>query len=211
VTNANHHRHWFEGIEMKRQWELIGAFLASIIASVCCVIPLLLAGLGIGGAWIAYLTAFAPYRPIFISIALVFLGFSFYRVYRQPQDCSSGSLCANPQKNRTMKKILIVSTAFILGLLAFPYAIPYVLGTAAISQRNVQMQRVVLQVSNMTCTSCSVSVRNSLLRVQGVQDAIVTFNPPEAVIVYDPAQASIQDLIQATTNAGYPSLAKSTN
>jgi mercuric transport protein len=110
-----------------------------------------------------------------------------------------------------MKKILIVSTAFILGLLAFPYAIPYVLGTAAISQRNVQMQRVVLQVSNMTCTSCSVSVRNSLLRVQGVQDAIVTFNPPEAVIVYDPAQASIQDLIQATTNAGYPSLAKSTN
>jgi hypothetical protein len=47
--------------------------------------------------------------------------------------------------------------------------------------------------------------------VQGVQDAIVTFNPPEAVIVYDPAQASIQDLIQATTNAGYPSLVKSTN
>jgi copper chaperone CopZ len=63
----------------------------------------------------------------------------------------------------------------------------------------------------MTCTSCSVSVRNSLLQVKGVQDAIVTFNPPEAVVVYDPTRASTQDLIKATTNAGYPSRIKSTN
>ena len=46
---------------------LAGAVLAGIGASACCVGPLLLLSMGIGGAWIVHLTALEPYRPVFLS------------------------------------------------------------------------------------------------------------------------------------------------
>lgn len=194
----------------KPQWELIGASLAAIAASVCCVVPLLLVGLGISGAWVTNLKAFEPYRPLFIVSTLVLLGFAFYRVYRRPQNCSPDGFCANPWREQSMKKVLIVTTAFVLGLLAFPYVVPYIFGIA-VSQQNIQAKRVVLEVKNMTCASCSVTVKTSLMKVPGVQEAIVTFNPAEAIVVYDSTKVSIEALMQTTTDAGYPSLVRSSN
>src|ERR1700746_2162387 len=50
---------------------LIGGVLAGIGASACCVGPLLLLSMGIGGAWIAHLTALEPYRPLFIVLQVL--------------------------------------------------------------------------------------------------------------------------------------------
>ena len=47
----------------------IGAFLAGV----CCVVPFVLVSVGVGGAWLANLQAFAPYRPLFIGVALTAL------------------------------------------------------------------------------------------------------------------------------------------
>ncbi|OKH20933.1 hypothetical protein NIES1031_22520 [Chroogloeocystis siderophila 5.2 s.c.1] len=69
--------------------------------------------------------------------------------------------------------------------------------------------QVVLQIENMTCEACRVTVKSSLVRLDGVEEALVTFNPPEAIIVYDPAKVTIQELMQVTTNVGYPSSVKS--
>ena len=46
---------------------LVAAILAAIGASVCCVGPLVLLALGIGGAWIGNLAALEPYRPAFAA------------------------------------------------------------------------------------------------------------------------------------------------
>ncbi len=67
---------------------------------------------------------------------------------------------------------------------------------------------MVLAVENMTCASCPLTVGGSLKQVPGVVDAQATLDPPEAIVLYDPTQASIDDLIEATTNAGYPSSPK---
>lgn len=50
--------------------------------------------------------------------------------------------------------------------------------------------------------------KKNLTKLDGVQEARVTLKPPEAVVVYDPSKISIEDLIKATTNAGYPSSVK---
>ena len=63
-------------------WDIIGAIGAATVASACCVVPLLLVSLGIGGAWMSYLTALLPYRPLFIILAIGALGFAFYREYK---------------------------------------------------------------------------------------------------------------------------------
>ena len=62
---------------------LLGGLLAGIAASLCCVGPLVLLLLGFGGAWVSNLTVLEPYRPIFISIALIALSIAYLRIYRQ--------------------------------------------------------------------------------------------------------------------------------
>ena len=56
--------------------------LAAILASACCLGPLVLVALGFSGAWIGNLTALEPYRPVFIGGALVALFLAYRRIYR---------------------------------------------------------------------------------------------------------------------------------
>ena len=66
---------------------LIGGALAAIVASACCLGPLVLVTVGISGAWISNLTALEPYRPIFIGVALVFMALAYRQIFmkaRQP-------------------------------------------------------------------------------------------------------------------------------
>ncbi|BAO44899.1 mercuric transporter MerT family protein [Thiolapillus brandeum] len=100
---------------------LLGAVLGAIGASLCCVAPLVLVSLGIGGAWISYLTALEPYRPIFIGITLLFLGLAFRKLYLVPQKCAPGDVCALPATRRNQRIIFWIATVSLLALLAFPY------------------------------------------------------------------------------------------
>ena len=100
---------------------MIAAALAAIGASLCCVAPLVLLTLGIGGAWISYLTALQPYRPIFIGVTLLFLGLAFRRLYLIPQACAPGETCAVPAVRRNQRIIFWIVTVSLLALLTFPY------------------------------------------------------------------------------------------
>jgi mercuric ion transport protein len=80
----------------------LGGILGAVGASSCCVLPLVLFGLGIGGAWIGSLTALAPYQPFFIAAALGFLGLGFWRVYSRQADCD-GPACTRPMAGRLVK------------------------------------------------------------------------------------------------------------
>ena len=51
-----------------------GGLLGALAAASCCIMPLVLFGLGVSGAWIGNLTRLAPYQPIFIAASLAFLG-----------------------------------------------------------------------------------------------------------------------------------------
>ena len=73
-------------------WRLGAAVVATVAASACCLGPLVLLGLGISGAWISRLTALEPYRPLFIGLTLVFLGYAFYRGCTGDQRRSPASL-----------------------------------------------------------------------------------------------------------------------
>ena len=61
---------------------LFAGGLAAILASACCLGPLVLVTVGFSGAWIANLTVLEPYRPLFISAALVALFFAWRRIFR---------------------------------------------------------------------------------------------------------------------------------
>jgi mercuric ion transport protein len=52
---------------------LLTGGLAAILASTCCLGPLVLITLGVSGAWISNLTLLEPYQPLFIGAAVVAL------------------------------------------------------------------------------------------------------------------------------------------
>lgn len=99
----------------------LAAGLAAIGASLCCVGPLVLLALGIGGTWISYLAALEPYRPIFIGITLVFLFFAFRKLYLIPRQCAPGDSCALPTTLRNQRIIFWLVTVLLIALLTFPY------------------------------------------------------------------------------------------
>nr|ALV81785.1 MerT mercuric transport protein [Providencia rettgeri] len=106
---------------------LFAGGLAAILASACCLGPLVLIALGFSGAWIGNLTVLEPYRPIFIGAALVALFFAWRRIYRPAQACKPGEVCAIPQVRATYKLIFWIVAALVLVSLGFPYVMPFFL------------------------------------------------------------------------------------
>ncbi|HEV2417001.1 MAG TPA: cation transporter [Terriglobia bacterium] len=66
-------------------------------------------------------------------------------------------------------------------------------------------QTTVLDVQNMTCSMCSVTIRKALEKVPGVLDAKVDYDHKTATVKYDGDKANPSALVKATTNAGFPS------
>jgi mercuric ion binding protein len=93
----------------------------------------------------------------------------------------------------TMKPF--ASRFFLIGVLSM---LPFVLvaGTA---------QPITLDVQNMTCAVCPITVKRALVKVPGVTAANVDFAKKTATITFDPEKASPASLIKATSDAGYPS------
>jgi mercuric ion binding protein len=64
---------------------------------------------------------------------------------------------------------------------------------------------VVLDVQNMTCPVCPITVRKALESVPGVAAAKVDLDRKTATVTFDPDKATPVALVKATTDAGYPS------
>ena len=106
----------------------VGGILGAIAASSCCVIPLILFSLGIGGAWIGNLTALAPYKPLFVAGTAGLLGYGFYLVYWKPRRaCGDGAACASPIPNRLVQLALWIATVLVIAAFAFDYVAPLLL------------------------------------------------------------------------------------
>ena len=103
---------------------LIAGVLAAIGASACCVGPLVLLMLGIGGSWVGSLGAMAPYRPIFIGLTLFFHGLVFRRLYWVRPVCEPGKPCADPPTRHRQRLTFWIIAVLVLGLLALPSLAP---------------------------------------------------------------------------------------
>ncbi|MDX1554429.1 MAG: mercury resistance system periplasmic binding protein MerP [Xanthomonadales bacterium] len=76
------------------------------------------------------------------------------------------------------------------------------------STASAATQTVTLDVPGMTCAACPFTVKKALTNVDGVQKVEVSYEQREAVVTFDDAKVSTQQLTTATDNAGYPSSVK---
>ena len=100
--------------------------MAAAGASVCCVLPVVVAFAGVGSA--AMGAMFEPYRPYLIGVTVLLLGFAFYPSYRpEDTDCAPGEACAVPRNRSRQRLLLWIVAAAALLLLTFPYYIGRIL------------------------------------------------------------------------------------
>lgn len=158
------------------------------------------------------LTAIEPYRPYLMGLTLIILGYAFYRIYRKPkaEECAQGSYCANPKSDRINKIALWISTVFVILLLSVPYMIPVINGNQnnPIEQSEIDystLMVVTLDVPDMYCPACPFTVQKSLSQLDGVISAEASLEAKKAIVTFDQSRVSTAQMIEATTNVGYPS------
>ncbi len=72
------------------------------------------------------------------------------------------------------------------------------------SQQQELAQKVTLDMQNMTCALCKITIKKALQAVDGVQKVNVDFDSKTAEVVFDPQKTNTNVLIKATTDVGYP-------
>jgi mercuric ion transport protein len=65
------------------------AGVAALLASGCCVAPLLLALAGVSGAWIVQLRRIEPYSPWLMALSLLALAVAGWRLFRGASDAAA--------------------------------------------------------------------------------------------------------------------------
>ena len=100
--------------------------LELLLRELCCVAPLVLLALGVGGAWIGDLTALGPYRPVFIGATLLFFGIAFRKLYLAPRGCTVAGSCSDPATLSRQRLVFWVAGVLMMALLAAPWVAPLI-------------------------------------------------------------------------------------
>jgi len=186
----------------------LGAAVTAVLASSCCIAPVVLAALGAGGAGFA--RRLEPYRPYFLAATFVLLGAAFYAAYRKP--CSTEGqegACCTPAAGRRVRIGLWVVTAFALASAFYPQAAARHARRAAAAATPVArpLHKLTLTIEGMTCEACAAHIEKELAAVPGVVGARVSYARKQAVVEWSKMSPSREALLTAISRAGYKAIA----
>lgn len=102
--------------------------ISALGASTCCVLPLVLVTIGVGGAWVAQLRELERFYYVFVALALGAFGYAFYRLYLKPVSCAPDAACASPQVRRRQRIAFWATLVTAKALVLAPFYVPYLLG-----------------------------------------------------------------------------------
>lgn len=96
-----------------------------------------------------------------------------------------------------MTRTVILSVFMLLIMTVSPLTV-----TAA------ESKTITLDIPGMTCKFCPITIKKALKKVPGVINAQADYDTKTATVTFDPDKTNTTALIEATTNAGYPSSLK---
>jgi mercuric ion transport protein len=183
---------------------LFGSLAAGLLASACCIGPLVLGAIGLGS--LGFAAWMAPARPWFLALTAVLLSIGFYLAYRpvRPSHCEPGEACETP-KSRRPQRIMLWSVMLVAAaLVTYPsWGARRGRGSAVTIARDSSNAVVALDVSGMTCEACEGEIEHQLRAVPGVVQASVNYEQSRAEIVVGRAFSDPRPLIAAVEKAGY--------
>lgn len=199
-----------------------GAAVAAIVASLCCVGPVLFAVLSLGAFGAASL--FEAARPYLLAVAVLLLAVGFYWSYFRKQEAGTpGLACATKTVNRTGRAGLWIASVVVIAFALTPYyvghiasgfsqrqpstattpATPGVSTALEASQSVPTVETITVKVEGMSCTTCEVPIRDALAHTPGVQETDVSYQRGDARVKFDPAQTDVNKIKRAINSTGY--------
>lgn len=109
-------------------WLAGGGVIGALLASACCVLPLVLFSLGIGGAWIGQLTALAPYQPWFWAAGALFVAGGLVSVWRGRRACRIDGGRGPSRARRIAQVVLWLAAALLVVSALWPFIVPMLMG-----------------------------------------------------------------------------------
>ena len=187
---------------MKERSALAGSLIAGLLASACCIGPLVLSALGLGS--LGFASVLAPLRPWLLGLtaALIFVG--FYFAYRPENTCAPDGSCVRPPSRKSQRVTLWIVTALALAVASYPtWGARRAVSRASAARSEAAKAIVVLNVEGMTCTGCETEIEHELAAVPGVIAAKVNYERGRAEVRVASAGTSVEPLIAAVEKAGY--------
>ncbi len=186
--------------EKKSTGMLLTGILTAILASLCCITPVLALIAGISGAASTF-SWLEPFRPWLAALTIGVLGFAWYQKLKPAKeeiecDCEEDGKTSFWQS----KKFLAIVTVFALLMLAFPYYsglfYPDDSGNRNISYSESNVINAEIDLEGMTCTSCEHSVNHALRSEEGVIEAESDYETGVARVKYDASKTDLDKLSQ---------------
>ena len=179
----------------------LAAILTAGFASICCVGPLILTGLGLGSLGLA--AGLTQYRPLFLGLTAIILAIGFYYAYRKRSVACADGTCEVRSGSKSMKAALWSVTALTAALATFPsWSVCLLSGRASQAQVPADAKTLALKVSGMTCAACTVSIKKAVEKIPGVYSASIDLDSGRANVLAKDGTDS-KAVIQAVSDAGY--------
>jgi len=177
--------------------------LSALVASVCCLGPVLLVLLGLGS--LGFGAVLGRYHWWFIGTAIALLAYAWRSYLKEVARCTAASCeMARGHTTRTALSLASAVVALFVGLNLSTYASQRHMSPApSATTLSRSLRSVAIPVEGMTCFTCELTVASSLKRLPGVQSAEAKVNEGVAYVRYDPARVSLDDLIAAINKTGY--------
>lgn len=102
---------------------IVGSLISAILASSCCLAPLLFLLFGVSMGSLTFLQIFAPYKIYFALLAILLMIYLWYDYAKKRKNVL---LCSTPLC-KNYKIYLLLGTFFVGFMISYPYWIGYVL------------------------------------------------------------------------------------
>jgi mercuric ion transport protein len=179
---------------------IAGSVISAIIGSICCIGPIVAGAVGLGSG--AFFLKFEPYRPLFIAIALLAIGFGFYSIYfkRPKVKCDDGE-CRVEVPSKFSKISLWLTTVIVLSIIFFPYLSSP--GITDAVQNDGNSKRAVLKIDGLDCEACIVSINYFLREESGVKILNADFEGGKLYIEFKPDSISLDKIADVINRIGF--------
>lgn len=184
---------------MDKKFVGLAALASAGLASVCCLGPLVVTGLGLGSLGLA--VGLTKYRSLFLMLTGAVLAVAFYLAYRKRSVACAGGSCELRSGSRAMKAGVWTAAALAAVMATFPIWSGRFVSNAPVAVP-AGAETLSLKISGMDCAACTVAIKKSVEKVPGVLAAAIDFAGGQATIVSD-GKAEPGAVIRAVETAGY--------
>lgn len=187
--------------EKLRSLPIFGSIILAIITHLCCIGPVVLAVLGVGGAGL--FSKFANLRPYLMGMTGVFLGLAFFLTYRKRKvKCEDGT-CKIRRASKWNKIALWAGTILIVFFMVFPQLVGSLNTSSGNNHMKGEISEVIIPVEGMTCSGCEFNIENAVKKLDGIIKVKADHQKGEVNIKFEKGKININDLVKAINKSGY--------